>query len=535
MRTALFVLLLVRFQVSAATYYIDMEGGSDANNGTSTATPFKRCPGDTAATGTAASTTPAAGDTLKFKGGVIYTNQINVNWSGTVGGGYIKYDGNWSGGALNEWGNGRAIVDRHNILNAQWLVAGSPRFYIIVDGFEIRNLGGDADDATNVISAAAGTYTNTVNTGGVGINFFTQGGHSNIYIGNLWGHRIGGWRNSIGWTENTIQGGLVFIKDSLNWTVTNIHAIKMKNAIGLATSTGMMSNGIVTSCSISNYITWGLDVACQQDGGVWAKIDLCYNKIHDYQQYAQENWLGVGDWPHTDGMFLRSTGKDTTETNINIYKNEFYCDVYTALGGTASIYLSQGFSANIYSNLFNNDSQTRLVGVDHLIFPPNKKVWVYITNNTFIGAPPAVSVCCETNLTSKTVVVKNNIMVKRAGGTALYVHVNNIDGAAYITTLDGNLYWAPDFNVSTMNVYAGLGTDYTLFGDMFSKFGYEANGAYSNPLFTTESATPSLYDTMPQAGSPAIAMKAGWKPYVQTIFPNTPRAYKKIKGIRLTP
>src|SRR5687767_5704986 len=79
-----FVLLLAS-RVSAATYFVDFATGSDTNNGTSTSTPWKHCPGDPNATNIANSTTLTAGDVVNFKGGVKYRGQIALVGSGTVG------------------------------------------------------------------------------------------------------------------------------------------------------------------------------------------------------------------------------------------------------------------------------------------------------------------------------------------------------------------------------------------------------------------------------------------------------------------
>jgi Right handed beta helix region len=124
----LFLLLVSVEQLTATTYYVDYATGNDSNNGKSTTAPFKRCPGDPSATGVAASTTPAAGDTITFKGGVTYASgrTIRPKSSGSPAN-QIVYEGSPSG-----WGTGRAILDAVNInLNA--------RSYITVQGFEIKN------------------------------------------------------------------------------------------------------------------------------------------------------------------------------------------------------------------------------------------------------------------------------------------------------------------------------------------------------------------------------------------------------------
>lgn len=89
----------------SATYYVDFDGGNNSSAGTSTGAAWKHCPGDANATGTAASTTPSAGDTIYFKGGVRYKGSVTVNWSGSSGS-PIVLDGSPAG-----WGTGRAIMD----------------------------------------------------------------------------------------------------------------------------------------------------------------------------------------------------------------------------------------------------------------------------------------------------------------------------------------------------------------------------------------------------------------------------------------
>ena len=107
------VLLLLEASVSkAATYYVDFNDGNDSNNGTSTSTPFKHSPGDDLAIGTADITILSHGDSVILKGGIIYTGEIDIDWSGSLAGGYITYDGD-SGTIVPRWGLGtdKAKID----------------------------------------------------------------------------------------------------------------------------------------------------------------------------------------------------------------------------------------------------------------------------------------------------------------------------------------------------------------------------------------------------------------------------------------
>lgn len=96
-------LLLSALPLSAATYYVDYKNGDDANEGTSSSSPWKHAPGDVAATGAPASVKLAGGDVVQFRGGVSYRGSIQMKYSGTSAA-PITYSG-------TGWGQGRAIID----------------------------------------------------------------------------------------------------------------------------------------------------------------------------------------------------------------------------------------------------------------------------------------------------------------------------------------------------------------------------------------------------------------------------------------
>ncbi len=92
-------LLAVPVRASAATYYIDYASGNDANNGTSTSTPWQRAPGMQGVSGNAASHTITAGDNFIFKGGVTWPNS-------TMGWGFIFTSPSTSTSAVGCSGSG---------------------------------------------------------------------------------------------------------------------------------------------------------------------------------------------------------------------------------------------------------------------------------------------------------------------------------------------------------------------------------------------------------------------------------------------
>ena len=530
-RLIIFALFLVQ-QIQAATYYVDFATGNNANNGTSTSTPWQHEPGDVNATGVSDGTTLSAGDTVKFKGGVVYLGGVICNRSGSFGS-PITYDGNYAG----DWGTGKAIIDREYLINGVGIAASGARGHLVIKNFEIRNVGGWADDATNALSAAAGTYTNTTPAVGTAIDFSTVSGHTNIYVSDIYAHRLGGWRNTAGWTAATVSGGAIFFKNSGLITITNCEMTKMQVALGLYSQSGNYTTDIlIVSNNIHNYITWGMDLAQQTDFSVIQNVNIRGNRIHDYAEFVSGNWAGVGEWPHTDGIFVRNAGLRGAWTNLNIFHNQFYCDGNTGNGGTACIFVSQGPSCNIYSNLFNVDSQTRFIGVEYPNLATNSQV-VNITNNTFIGNPPMISLAGETNSAYRRVVIRNNIFRKLSGqsqnGILLNLQATNVDPYE----MDNNVYFDPDWSSSLKYVMVTRSTGYSTLATV-QGLGFDLLSLYSDPAFTTLSGTPSLTDTRLTASSPARGLAqnggdAGWLPYEAGGSSTTYRGYSTGGRVQL--
>jgi hypothetical protein len=122
-----FFLSLLGKSARATTYYVDYVNGSDSNNGTSKSSPWKHAPGMLGLTPSGSSTgdgcssncasyTPAAGDQIILKGGVVWPYTVfpfKWTWNGTSstslygcqGTGCI-YIGNAVGAGLPSWNSG---------------------------------------------------------------------------------------------------------------------------------------------------------------------------------------------------------------------------------------------------------------------------------------------------------------------------------------------------------------------------------------------------------------------------------------------
>jgi hypothetical protein len=147
--TSILLSILLAGYAEAASYYVDYDAGSDTNSGLSKEAAWKHAPGDDNATGMPLAKMLAAGDVVKFKGGVAYLGTIKIKRSGAPGN-PITYDGNSDG----FWGTGKAIIDgegdrlgisaRKYGFNSPSDYFGGPNrtaySYITINNFEIRNL-----------------------------------------------------------------------------------------------------------------------------------------------------------------------------------------------------------------------------------------------------------------------------------------------------------------------------------------------------------------------------------------------------------
>ncbi len=172
----------------AATYYVDFAGGSDANPGISPDAPWRHCPGDTNGTGVCATKALVADDVVILKGGVEYTNQITLKWSGKAGH-PITYDGNSQG----TFGTGRAYINRKYagiFTNVAYGLYGTKLSNVVVQNLEIGNIGstniywecGDLP-SSHMSSAIYTTY-------GIYISY-----SSAIVVSNCFVHDVGCWLN----------------------------------------------------------------------------------------------------------------------------------------------------------------------------------------------------------------------------------------------------------------------------------------------------------------------------------------------------
>ena len=141
--------LLLSFNSSiAATWYVDMQNGSDANSGTTVNTPWKHSPGQS----TSPARTIASGDFILFKRGVIHyiDSEISVI----------------SGVTYGAYGTGDApIIDGGNTILAGFREPAKTT-NVTIQNLTVRNIGGwsETDPILNGIQVSSINLTTDVVT-----------------------------------------------------------------------------------------------------------------------------------------------------------------------------------------------------------------------------------------------------------------------------------------------------------------------------------------------------------------------------------
>lgn len=490
---------------AATTYYIDFATGSDGNDGITPTTPWRRCPGDTNAISRAAIASLGPGDILKFKGGVVYDGTVVLRWSGAANNS-IVYDGN----AAGDWGLGRAIIERHYLSykNGGIGFLGTPgASFLSFKGFEFRNIGGFADDDP-ILQTTCPTNAFTFGADGYGFFFYdvNAGRNTNLRFENLYFHRIGQWRNTQPFSGNdSVSGGGIYLKNPSHVIVTNCEFSQMKVAVGLYSDTPdkLVDNVEIVDIKCHNHMQWPIDVAALADGARFQSIAIHNSRLYDYYETEYGNWLGCGDPPHTDGIFLRNAGRTNTYwTNVAIFNCDFYGNnIGSSHGGTASIYVSEGPSVDIYNNVFWNVPETRTIGVEHGHYSTQPQT-VRIMNNTFYGPQKPVIMSGPPTQDQRRVYLWNNIFYVVTSGAG-YTHLS-VESGVLPVDLNYNLYWDPNFSVSQKYILKNL-TSYLTFSSVQSQLRFDLNSKYIDPALNI-SPTYS-----PDALLPARAVFArGW-------------------------
>ena len=379
----IFLVLTVTFTAlksSSTEYYVDYDSGFDSNNGLTTNTPFKHCPGDVAQNQNAEGVNLVGGDIVHFKKGVVYKLEIPsgilIQFSGTRTN-PITYEGGTWGTSTNNAQisamydeNG---VQRSGMFSAFQNQAGYPFSGITIKSFQIGPLGGAL-----VLPIDNGIPASSV--AGYGILAYNTS-LQNVVISNCSFNGIGYWFNQkpMSFDGASFAGTAIQCDGFNNLTIINCQFKNCSYAIEAPlknTSVGLD----IGWCDFSTNIIWCVDL------DIWNRATFDNINVHDclfhgYDKYIGSQWNGYGQCPHCDGIFYRGNPAYTWNvgTNINFYNNYFY----DGGNATASIYLTDIASCNIFNNVFYYASCAN----GNIAFAEAASVGftVRIYNNTFIG------------------------------------------------------------------------------------------------------------------------------------------------------
>jgi hypothetical protein len=497
--SVLYLLFFFCSTATATTYYIDFVAGKDTNNGTSNSTPWKHCPGDSQATRTAGHSKLDAGDTLIFKGGVVYTTTgIRLNWSG-MSESIITYDGNSAG----TWGTGRAIIDGRNAYTGS-IVYGfhnaTAKSYIAINNFEIRNMA--VIKNTFSYSCTAGNTIPCQEAYGI---YLYETDH--VTITNNYIHDISYYENEKASTRLAMCGNGVRLYNGNNITVNDNEISKVFGAVRVeaAGAPNLIHDVTVSNNYFHDFVTWDVDVVNSGTGSHLYSINIYGNRFEMTTDYIP--WNGcAGLYPHCDGIIYRRGGSGqytkgsfgTPTTPTRVYNNKFYQADTVDSAGTAAIFSTGGGgSLWVYNNTF--------VGVNY----SNGNIYVQdgtkaadcgtgdgcsldyrFYNNSFYNNGISVPIFLRTlvgaayalNRTGNFISIKNNIFYTNNRGNKHAVYASTTTDNP--TELDYNIYLSARKETPKQIVALYNGSNIaavTLAGAR--ALGFETHGIYGDPLY----------------------------------------------------
>lgn len=464
---------------SNIAYYVDFDAGVDTNDGRSTGSAWKHCPGDAAATAVARATALGAGNAVTFKGGVRYRGTIHLIFNGAAGV-PTTYDGNSS----NSWGSGKAVIDGECLnddARRYGFVTDSNVSNVTIRNFELLHLGGFANNQPGAYSPGYGVYLRDA---------------TNVEVRDCFFHELGAWMNTQPTSSNIGLGGFgIFAFGVDGLTVANCEFTRMEK--GIRISPGQYGQNkaarrvLITKCDFHNYMRWLIELSTTGDNTTLDDITVSYCRLHDFTEYDSANWQGAGPCPHTDGIILGVSDcyKNRTYGTIRLHSNHFYQDA-TQGGGTAMIFSTgMGGNVQIYNNVFVNalhGDGAIYVQDGPLPGSGDTPINFEIYNNSFYDARYGVflrTVTAGCNVGNGSVRILNNAFYKTANDAAFSLVV--FDANSVPKAVDYNCYFTP--RPDQLIMLCGP-QDYATLADAQSKRGWETHGMVANPKLADTTA-----------------------------------------------
>jgi hypothetical protein len=367
-------------------YYVDFDNGNDFNDGITSNTPFRHAPGDDNATGVAASLNLQPGDTVIFKGGIVYRGRVDADWNGSSGS-YITY----KSGHLVSWGLGRAILDGASITydsSHTGVLSLRGNRYLKAEGLHVRNV----------------PYGNAY-IGGIGWRGNTNG-EVDIVIDN-----VEATNNSNGimiqgiWYEDADPPTGFVVKNSvLHDNVQHGILLRVHMEDVIVDNSQIYNNGIGPSPLWGD----GIFFAGRTAPGVGQPVNVVVRNSEFYDGIEKGHMLLAG------------------VKNLIVENNKFHeKDNYVRFG----IGMVRGENVTIRNNLFIDANDTReLEGLVRYYgnAPGEDLMNLEVYNNTFIGTSLTAAIHLRTGGGSAcdNIKIKNNIFVNDAG-TEDYIYIQN--------------------------------------------------------------------------------------------------------------
>lgn len=389
-RALILCVFLVPSLAGATTYYADFDTGSDANNGLTTSTPWKRLPGMVGET-----VTPdfSSGDIVCLKGGVTWTDRLLAQ-PGVL---YYSVGGsNTAVAACVGWGSGKAIID-------------IPLTTDTLGAFKVQ---GDGDNVTVDGLRLINRDTTSANTK---CGFYVEGS-------------AGAGNNVVNLTVRNIEGtlsanGLCIIGYADTWSITdsqfddNIGNISQSNCNG----NGMQFSAKATADVINGTV---LRVYARRNGLA------CFNGADNEGRgisfinegstvLVQDSWF-IGNGETHDGAAIDAGGYN----NVTLRGNYFD-------GWTAAEIKANFDDCVVDGNVF--------VGRSIAVFQygyfstGGDSVGCHFTNNTIVSLTETGSKVVHLSSAGTTTIFRNNLIICPPGNTTAAIKFEQDTGWAQST------------------------------------------------------------------------------------------------------
>ena len=300
--------LVVVGSAHAATYYVDFVGGNNANNGTSTSTPWKHAPGMQGATGGPASYSCTPGDTFVLKGGVSWDKTAMV-WSWTCAG---------SSGSLVTIGSGdrswfadvnfsvTAIARASNVVT---LTCANCKRFSVGQSVTVSGVTDSGFNGTFTVTAVSdATFeNNTITYAQTGADTSSSGG------------TVNGWTRPLLDANYSVPASnkyFMFINKAsataMYLVVKDIEFTRLLVKDDSSPTSQVVLSGVY-EITFDNVLWWNFGW-CTGAGTPWADCTVAVNDMNQGQGGLYNSYAGVANTPLTNTIVQNSVCDNSSQT-----------------------------------------------------------------------------------------------------------------------------------------------------------------------------------------------------------------------------